>query len=204
MERGLAGVRILGIDPGFGRSGYGLIDAHQGKHTALEYGCVETVAHTPTGVRLREIYEKMTELIESYRPDVVAIEQLFFNRNVTTAFTAAEARGVVVLAAQMASVTQVEYTPMQVKQAVVGYGRADKRQVQEMVRVLLGLRAIPKPDDAADALAVALTHAQQASFTSQVQRIQEQEARVASGRSQMLGPSTFGASRVESKGRADG
>lgn len=199
-------LRILGIDPGFGRSGYGLIEVQQGKHSALLYGCVETVAHTPTGVRLREIYETMTTLIADYKPDVVAIEQLFFNRNVTTAFTAAEARGVVVLAAQLAEVEQVEYTPMQVKQAVVGYGRADKRQVQEMVRVLLGLRTIPKPDDAADALAVALTHAQQAAFSRHARRIAEQEARLPSARSgaaRKAGAITGGNARREAKGVVD-
>lgn len=165
---------ILGIDPGFGRSGYGLIDSRAGRQTAIEFGCVETVPHAPTGERLREIYEKMTELIRAYTPDIVAIEQLFFARNVTTALTAAEARGVVVLAAEMARIPQVDYTPLQVKQAVVGYGRADKRQVQEMVRILLGLRSVPKPDDAADALAVALTHAQQAVFHANSSRILEQ------------------------------
>lgn len=170
-------MRILGIDPGFGRSGYGVIDAIAGRHTALEYGCVETAPHTPTGLRLREIFEKMTTIMTTYQPDVVAIEQLFFARNVTTALTAAEARGVVVVAAQLADIPQVEYTPLQVKQAVVGYGRADKRQVQEMVRILLGLRELPRPDDAADALAVALTHAQQAVFQAQASRILEQAAR---------------------------
>jgi len=176
-ESEVCGLRILGIDPGFGRSGYGVIDAIAGHHTALEYGCVETAPHTPTGLRLREIFEKMTAIMTTYQPDVVAIEQLFFARNVTTALTAAEARGVVVVAAQLADIPQVEYTPLQVKQAVVGYGRADKRQVQEMVRILLGLRELPRPDDAADALAVALTHAQQAVFQAQASRILEQAAR---------------------------
>ncbi len=151
-------MRILGIDPGFGRTGYGIIEAGQSLK-AMEYGCIETEAHTPNGSRFRDIYEAVTDVIERYRPEVVAIEQLFFNRNVTTAFTAAEARGVVVLAAELAGVKQYSYTPMQVKMAVVGYGRADKRQVQEMVRVLLKLPVIPKPDDAADALAIAIAHA---------------------------------------------
>lgn len=176
-ERGLA-LRILGIDPGFGRSGYGVIEVQGHKQTALVYGCVETAPHTPTGVRLKEIYERMRTIMESYKPDIVAIEQLFFARNVSTALTASEARGVVVLAAEMAGIAQVTYTPLQVKQAVVGYGRAEKSQVQEMVRVLLGLRELPKPDDAADALAVALTHAQQAPFLAAAERIQEQIAKV--------------------------
>lgn len=151
-------MRILGIDPGFGRTGYGVIEAGQSLR-AIEYGCIETVPNTPNGSRFRDIYEAVTDVIERYRPDATAIEQLFFNRNVTTAFTAAEARGVVVLAAELASVPQFSYTPMQVKMAVVGYGRAEKRQVQEMVRVLLHLPSIPKPDDAADALAIAIAHA---------------------------------------------
>jgi len=176
-ERGLA-LRILGIDPGFGRSGYGVVEVQGHKQTALVYGCVETAPHTPTGVRLKEIYERMRTIMESYKPDIVAIEQLFFARNVSTALTASEARGVVVLAAEMAGIAQVTYTPLQVKQAVVGYGRAEKSQVQEMVRVLLGLRELPKPDDAADALAVALTYAQQAPFLAAAERIQEQIAKV--------------------------
>lgn len=176
-ERGLA-LRILGIDPGFGRSGYGVVEVQGHKQTALVYGCVETAPHTPTGVRLKEIYERMRTIMESYKPDIVAIEQLFFARNVSTALTASEARGVVVLAAEMAGIAQVAYTPLQVKQAVVGYGRAEKSQVQEMVRVLLGLRELPKPDDAADALAVALTHAQQAPFLAAAGRIQEQIAKL--------------------------
>lgn len=176
-ERGLA-LRILGIDPGFGRSGYGVIEVQGQKQTALVYGCVETAPHTATGVRLKEIYERMRTIMESYKPDIVAIEQLFFARNVSTAFTASEARGVVVLAAELAGIAQVQYTPLQVKQAVVGYGRAEKSQVQEMVRVLLGLRELPKPDDAADALAVALTHAQQAPFLAAAARIQEQIAKL--------------------------
>ncbi|MCY0900565.1 MAG: crossover junction endodeoxyribonuclease RuvC [Firmicutes bacterium] len=171
-------MRILGIDPGFGRSGYGVIEVQGQKQTALVYGCVETAPHTATGVRLKEIYERMRTIMESYKPDIVAIEQLFFARNVSTAFTASEARGVVVLAAELAGIAQVQYTPLQVKQAVVGYGRAEKSQVQEMVRVLLGLRELPKPDDAADALAVALTHAQQAPFLAAAARIQEQIAKL--------------------------
>lgn len=165
-------MRILGIDPGFGRTGYGVIDTTRGL-VAIEYGCVETVPHTPTGERLRDIYEAVTDIIARQKPDVAAIEQLFFNRNVTTAFTTSEARGVVVLAAEMAAVPQVSYTPMQVKQAVVGYGRAEKRQVQEMVRILLGLQATPKPDDAADALAIAIAHAHSSSFLTRVRQSRE-------------------------------
>ncbi len=163
-------MRILGIDPGFGRTGYGVLETAGNRHQAMEYGCIETLPHTMTGERLRDIYLKVTDIIERFHPDVVAIEQLFFNRNVTTAFTASEARGVVVLAAELANVAQAEYTPMQVKQAVVGYGRADKKQVQEMVRILLNLREIPKPDDAADALAIALAHAQSSTYLRRLQK----------------------------------
>ena len=152
-------MRILGIDPGFGRLGFGVIDAKGNRHTAVEYGCIETVPHTPTGVRLMRIHEGVSDVIRERRPDVMAIEQLFFSRNVTTALVASEARGVVVLAAEIAGIPQFDYTPVQVKKAVAGYGAADKQQVQEMVRVLLGLSVRPKPDDAADALAVALAHA---------------------------------------------
>ncbi len=158
-KRGVRRVRILGIDPGFGRLGFGVIDVKGNRHTVVEYGCIETEPHMSTGPRLQRIYEGVSGVIRERRPDAMGIEQLFFSRNVTTALVASEARGVVVLAAQIAGVPQFDYTPMQVKQAVAGYGRADKQQVQEMVRVLLGLSVRPKPDDAADALAVALAHA---------------------------------------------
>ncbi len=161
-------MRVLGIDPGFGRTGYGVIDAVTGRQKALEYGCIETLPTDDMGRRLHDIFTAVQEIIEKYHPDVMAVEQLFFNRNVTTAFKASEARGVVVLAAEMAGIPQVSYTPIQVKQAVVGYGRAEKKQVQEMVKVLLGLSTIPKPDDAADALAIAIAHAQTGAFESRI------------------------------------
>jgi crossover junction endodeoxyribonuclease RuvC len=161
-------MRVLGIDPGFGRTGYGVIDAVIGRQKALEYGCIETLPGDAMGRRLHDIFSAVNEIIAKYQPDVMAIEQLFFNRNVTTAFKAAEARGVVVLAAEMAGIPQFSYTPIQVKQAVVGYGRAEKKQVQEMVKVLLALTSIPKPDDAADALAIAITHAQASVFQSRM------------------------------------
>lgn len=163
-------MRILGIDPGFGRTGYGVIETQDGQMRAVEFGCVETAAHSPIGERLHAVHRGVADVISRLEPDAVAIEQLFFSRNVTTALHAAEARGVVVLAAQMAGVSQFEYTPLQVKQAVVGYGRAEKRQVQEMVRILLSMREIPRPDDAADALAVALAHAQSQGFRAAVGR----------------------------------
>ncbi len=161
-------MRVLGIDPGFGRTGYGVIDAEAGRQRALEYGCIETLPHDEMGRRLADIYGALNEVIGRYKPDAVAIEQLFFNRNVTTALKAAEARGVVVLAAEQAGVPQFTYTPLQVKQAVVGYGRAEKRQVQEMIKVLLGLTDVPKPDDAADALAIAVAHAQSQAIVSRL------------------------------------
>ena len=165
-------MRIIGIDPGFGRTGYGIIDAQGSSYQVVEYGCIETVPHTPVGERLKEIYLTVSHLLETYLPQEMAIEQLFFNRNVTTAFTASEARGVVVLAAELHQILQAHYTPLQVKQAVVGYGRAEKKQVQEMVRVLLSLRELPKPDDAADALAVAIAHAQASQVNRRLARLE--------------------------------
>lgn len=152
-----AGLRVLGIDPGIGRMGYGLVRSQGNRLRTEDYGCVETPPG-PVGERLVRIYEKMQELLQNLTPDVVAVEQLFFYRNVTTAFHVGQARGVVLLAARQAEVAVAEYTPMQVKQAVTGYGSAEKGQVQRMVAMLLGLPAPPRPDDAADALAVAICH----------------------------------------------
>ncbi|HHW99260.1 MAG TPA: crossover junction endodeoxyribonuclease RuvC [Firmicutes bacterium] len=150
---------VLGIDPGIAITGYGFVQpGRQGSGKAIAYGCIRTPARTPLADRLVLLYQQLTELIEEHRPDVLAIEQLFFNRNTTTAFTVAQARGVVVLAAAQQGVRVVEYTPLQVKQAVVGYGRAEKQQVQHMVKALLNLASVPKPDDVADALAIAICH----------------------------------------------
>lgn len=184
-------VRVLGIDPGFGRTGYGVIDVQGTRHKAVEYGCIETTPGDALGLRLKEIYGALTDVIGRLAPDTAAIEMLFFSRNVTTALQAAEARGVAVLACENAGIAQFEYTPMQVKQAVVGYGRAEKRQVQEMVKVILGLREIPKPDDAADALAIALAHAQAGPLLARMQdKIAAADAAVKgkrkSGRSALL------------------
>jgi crossover junction endodeoxyribonuclease RuvC len=152
-------VLVLGIDPGIAITGYGFVQpGRQGSGKAIAYGCIRTPARTPLADRLVLLYQQLTELIEEHRPDVLAIEQLFFNRNTTTAFTVAQARGVVVLAAAQQGVRVVEYTPLQVKQAVVGYGRAEKQQVQHMVKALLNLASVPKPDDVADALAIAICH----------------------------------------------
>lgn len=176
-SKGRTEVRILGVDPGFGRTGFGVIEVSGNRYAALEFGCVETVPHSPIGERLREIYMSVSDVLARHKPDAVAIEELFFSRNVTTGLRAAEARGVVVLAAEMAGVEQFEYTPLQVKQAVAGYGRADKRQVQDMVKLLLGLREIPRPDDAADALAVALAHAQGKGYRERVASARERPVR---------------------------
>lgn len=147
---------IMGVDPGTAIAGYGIVRV-QGNHlSAIAYGAVKTPAGMPAASRLLFIFERMEELIAREQPDKLAVEELFFSRNVTTALTVAQARGVILLAGERAGVPVHEYKPMQVKQAVVGYGRAEKQQVQEMVRILLGLGSIPKPDDAADALAVAI------------------------------------------------
>lgn len=150
---------ILGIDPGTAITGYGLI-AKEGNHLKrIAFGAILTVPETPTALRLQQISREIQAIIERYRPDVMAVEQLFFNKNVRTALTVGQARGVVLLAGAEAGLEIIEYTPLQVKMAVVGYGRAEKRQIQEMVRILLCLSEIPKPDDAADALAIAICHA---------------------------------------------
>jgi crossover junction endodeoxyribonuclease RuvC len=151
--------RILGIDPGTARMGYGVIDSEGTRLRAVTYGCIETPAHTPAGERLKTIFHSLGRLIAQTQPQVMVIEELFMGRNTTTAISVGQARGVALLAAVEAGLETAEYTPMQVKQAVVGYGRAEKGQVQEMVRLLLGLAERPRPDDAADALALAITHA---------------------------------------------
>jgi len=153
---------ILGLDPGTAITGYGLI-YYDGHHlTPIDYGVITTPARTPLPARLRTIYHELTALVARHQPTEAAVEELFFARNVRTAVAVGQARGVVLLALAEADLPVHEYTPLQVKQAVVGYGRGTKVQVQEMVRMLLGLDAIPQPDDAADALAVAICHAHSA------------------------------------------
>ena len=159
----------LGIDPGTARLGYGLV-ATDPEPRALGFGVVETPSAQPMPERLATIFDAVTGLIADHRPETLAVEQLFFARNVTTAMTVGQARGVVLLAAARAGVAVVEYTPAEVKQAIVGYGKADKPQMQEMVRLILGLEYPPQPDDAADALAIALCHAQTAPFLDRVGR----------------------------------
>lgn len=155
---------ILGIDPGLATVGFGIIDSDGQRMRPLNYGIISTPAGVPLPRRLAMIYQDVQELIRSYRPDAIALEELFFYHNVTTAIDVAQARGVALIAAANAvSDSQLfEYTPMQIKLAVCGYGHADKQQVQRMVTNLLNLKSIPRPDDAADALAVALCHAQSA------------------------------------------
>lgn len=151
-------MRILGIDPGTGILGFGVIDVTRSKPVLVDGGVIRTPVHEDDAVRLLTIYDELTTIIKQHKPDAMSVEKLFFARNVTTAMTVAQARGVVLLTAQQAGIPIAEYTPMQIKQAITGYGKADKKQMQEMVKVLLGLTQIPKPDDAADALAAAITH----------------------------------------------
>lgn len=156
-------MRTLGIDPGTARLGYGVVD-DQPQPRAVIFGVVETASSEAMAARLSQLFDAVTALIEEHRPNAVAVEQLFFARNVTNALAVGQARGVVLLAAARAGVEIAEYTPSEVKQAVSGYGKADKGQMQEMVRIILGLERVPRPDDAADALAIALCHAQTAPF----------------------------------------
>lgn len=149
----------LGIDPGTATTGYGLIRLERdGSLAAVKYGVILTPKDASAPARLEMIYDELCELLNKYKPKTAAVEKLFFSRNVTTALAVGQARGVVMLALQQAGIESFEYTPREVKNAVAGYGGADKKQVQEMVRALLQLDSIPKPDDAADALAIAITH----------------------------------------------
>lgn len=149
-------MRIIGIDPGTGILGFGVIDAHGGKTKLVTAGVITTPAHTPLADRLEEIYLELTNIIAETKPEMMAIEQLFFAKNVTTAMSVAHARGVAMLTGKQAKLRIEEYTPLQIKQSLTGYGKADKKQVQEMVRIQLGLKDVPKPDDCADALAAAI------------------------------------------------
>ena len=149
-------MRIIGIDPGTGILGFGVIDVAHGKTTLVTAGVIRTPAHTLLPERLEEIYEGITDIIAETKPTVMAIEKLFFSRNITTAISVAQARGVAMLTGRQAKLRIEEYTPNEIKQAVAGYGAAKKAQVQEMVRIQLGLSEVPKPDDCADALAAAI------------------------------------------------
>jgi crossover junction endodeoxyribonuclease RuvC len=151
-------MRIIGIDPGTGILGFGVIDVIKGKMKLVDAGVITTPAHTPLDVRLEDIFDSLTEIIAETKPDYMSIEKLFFAQNVTTAMSVSHARGVAMLAGRKGKLPITEYTPLQIKQTVTGYGKAGKKQVQEMVRIQLGLANIPKPDDCADALATAITH----------------------------------------------
>jgi crossover junction endodeoxyribonuclease RuvC len=156
-------MRILGIDPGTGILGFGVIKSQGQQAQMIDAGVIRTKVHQPEPERLVVIFEGLQEIIAATRPQVVSVEKLFFSKNVTTAMSVSQARGVILLVAQQQQLPIFEYTPNQIKQSLTGYGKADKKQIQEMVRVLLRLKEIPKPDDCADALAAALTHA--ATFT---------------------------------------
>jgi len=149
----------MGIDPGIAITGYGIIEAEHSRYRLVDYGCIRTAPRIPLQQRLLKLHQGISMLIDQFSPDYMAVEQLFFNRNTTTAIPVGQARGVILLAAAEHQLALAEYTPLQVKQAIVGYGRAEKTQIQFMVMRLLKMKNIPKPDDAADALAIAISHA---------------------------------------------
>lgn len=153
-------MRILGIDPGYAIMGYGVLDYKGNKFTPIKYGSITTEAHTPNEERLMILYDELTKIIEEYQPDECAIEELFYNTNATTAIMVGEARGMALLACAKSGIKIAEYTPLEIKSALTGYGKADKKQVQTMVKMILGLSEVPKPDDTADAVAAAICHAQ--------------------------------------------
>jgi len=150
---------ILGIDPGFGRVGYGIIEYKNNKYRPVEYGCITTPAKEKLSLRLKQIYDDLENVISRYNIDAAAVESLFFNTNITTGIQVAEARGVILLALEKHNIAISEYTPLQVKQALIGYGRADKTQIKKMVKEMLKLDNMPKLDDTTDALAIAICHA---------------------------------------------
>ena len=155
-------MRILGIDPGVATVGFGIIASERGQQQMIQYGAITTSAGLPLATRLLQIANDVEQLIEQFQPDEIAIEELFFSKNITTGIAVAHARGVILYTAEKLQIPVYEYTPMQVKQAVVGYGLAEKHQVMDMTKRLLKLKAVPKPDDAADALAIAICHARSA------------------------------------------
>ncbi len=156
-------MRVLGIDPGYAIVGWGVLEYDQNRFTPLAFGAVTTPAKTEFTYRLSKIYTDVTEIMQQHRPQALSIEKLFFNTNATTAIDVAQARGVILLAARQNNIPVFEYTPLQVKQAVTGYGKADKKQVMELTRRLLNLQKVPRPDDTADALAMAICHCHSAS-----------------------------------------
>ncbi len=152
-------MRILGIDPGYATTGFGLITSDRGQQALLQYGTITTPKELPFPDRLRILYDDMARLLEVTKPEAVAVEELFWGHNITTGIGVSHGRGVILLAISKAEVPLFEYTPMQVKQAVVGYGKAEKRQVMDMTRRILNMKQVARPDDAADAIAIALCHA---------------------------------------------
>ena len=152
-------MRILGIDPGIAIVGFGILEYDNVKFKVIDYGAITSPAHTPVPERLKMIYDDLTYVIEKYKPNEIAVEELFYNNNAKTVINVAQARGVLMLAGENHNIPVFEYTPLQVKQGVVGYGRADKNQVQQMVKKILNLSEVPKPDDTADAIAIAICHA---------------------------------------------
>ena len=165
-------MRILGIDPGVAIVGFGVVDSEGGTQRMVQYGAINTPANTPLAARLVQIDQDLMELLDQFKPDEVAIEELFFSKNITTGIAVAHARGVILATVEKAGIPLYEYTPMQVKQAVVGDGLAEKNQVMDMPKRRLKLRSVPKPDDAADALAIAICHARSA--TSLLRRVAPQ------------------------------
>jgi crossover junction endodeoxyribonuclease RuvC len=157
-------MRILGIDPGTGILGFGIIETTANKAQLIDAGVIRTPVHEDDSARLEIIYDELTDIISQTRPSVMSVEKLFFAQNVTTAMTVAQARGIVLLCGKQAGLTIFEYTPLQIKQALTGYGRADKKQMQLMVQTLLKLKDIPQPDDCADALAAAICHSMNRNF----------------------------------------
>ena len=164
-------MRVLGIDPGVATIGFGLVDADRSRQALLRYGVITTPAGLPLSRRLLQIAEDMEELLRQFKPQEIAVEELFFTKNITTGIAVAHGRGVILLAAERAGIPVYEYTPMQVKQAVAGYGGADKRQVMLMTQRLLKMKEIPRPDDAADALALAICHGRAATSLLNTERV---------------------------------
>ena len=164
-------VRILGIDPGLASVGYGILDRENDRESTVDWGCIHTGKDTAFEYRIKEIYDSINALITQYKPDIIAVEEIFFSKNTKTAIQVGHTRGVIILAAVNSGIEVREYTPLQVKQCVVGYGQADKRQVQEMMKRLLNLAEIPKPDDAADALAIAFCQAKSMKLTEVLENI---------------------------------
>lgn len=164
-------MRVLGIDPGVATIGFGLVEVDRSRQMLLRYGVITTPAGLPLSRRLLQISEDMAELLRQFKPQEMAVEELFFTKNITTGIAVAHGRGVILLAAEQAGVPVYEYTPMQVKQAVAGYGGADKRQVMLMTQRLLKMKEIPRPDDAADALALAICHGRAATSLLNTERV---------------------------------